>query len=93
MREIRTSGSPSGDWKRSGYKSGYAGPPPRQSSTLPTCGVRIPILARFDALNRNSHSTGSALLESILFPARQRSESAAGTPSHSRLKPCQTYLS
>ncbi len=35
MREIRTSGSPSGDWKRSGYKSGYAGPPPRQSSTLP----------------------------------------------------------
>ena len=35
MREIRMSGSPSGDWKRSGYKSGYAGPPPRQSSTLP----------------------------------------------------------
>ena len=34
MREIRTSGSPSGDWKRSGYKSGCAGPPPRQSSTL-----------------------------------------------------------
>ena len=35
MRENRTSGSPSGDWKRSGSKSGYAGPPPRQSSTLP----------------------------------------------------------
>ena len=35
MREIRTSGSPSGDWKRSGCKSGCAGPPPRQSSTLP----------------------------------------------------------
>ena len=24
-----------GDWKRSGYKSDHAGPPPRQSSTLP----------------------------------------------------------
>ena len=35
MREIRTSGSPSGDWNRSGYKSDHAGPPPRQSSTLP----------------------------------------------------------
>ena len=34
MREIRTSGSPSGDWKRSRSKSGNAGPPPRQSSTL-----------------------------------------------------------
>jgi len=35
MRENRTSGSPSGDWRRSGSKSGHAGPPPRQSSTLP----------------------------------------------------------
>ena len=35
MREIRTSGSPSGDWKRSRSKSGHAGLPPRQSSTLP----------------------------------------------------------
>ena len=35
MREIRTSGSPSGDWKRSGYKSDHAGPPSRQSSTPP----------------------------------------------------------
>ena len=36
MREIRTSGSPSGDWKRSGSKSGNAGPPTRQSSTVPS---------------------------------------------------------